>query len=235
MDTAPVSRPRPQARPSNSTSASRPRPAPNPRASESVTSTRPSRAQTPPLPRPNPISGVDQATLSREARGSESALSPGVQSLLAGFSEPRTDAASSNPILQQAESWVGREFKPGETARCADFVSTVIGDSGVVPENFRHTVRARDFASMGTEVPQSDMQAGDVIGFNNTWRHSPDEKHHTHVGIYAGDGMFIHRPTFDGPVVRESIEEYLSSPRAAEGTPSNLPDRSIGGVYRMTP
>lgn len=190
------------------------------------------KAPSPPAPKPEPrpVAPRDKLEASPEAaaQGSPSAGAAAmVQGLWDNFS-----VAGPNPVHQAAESWVGKPFKHGQDARCADFVSTVIDQSGVQPANYQHTVRARDFANFGREVPVDQMQPGDVIGFNNTWRASPDPKHHTHVGIYAGDGQMIHRPTFDGPVVKEPIGEYLSRPRPnLDGV---LPPRSIGGVYRMT-
>lgn len=146
----------------------------------------------------------------------------------------------SNPneaIADRAREMVGTSFKPEEEARCADFTSTVIeGADGPAPDGFFHTVTARDFAKMGGEpIAPDQLQPGDVVAFNNTYRNSTNEQDHTHVGVYVGDGQFVHRPTNQadylpgskpGEVVMESIEQYLQRDRGTR-------EATIVGGYRL--
>lgn len=135
-------------------------------------------------------------------------------------SSPQT---TGDKIAAAAADEVGSAFKPTESARCADFVSHVINKSGTQPEGFRPTVRARDFGAMGAErIDPKNLKKGDVVAFNNTWRYSQNPGDHTHVGIYDGNGMMIHRPTNEadylpgskpGEVIREPISEYLKRDR----------------------
>ena len=39
----------------------------------------------------------------------------------------------------------------------------------------------------GTSVPTDQLQVGDLVFFKNTYRHGI-----SHVGIYIGDGHFVH-------------------------------------------
>lgn len=172
-----------------------------------------------------PESRPDRVEVSPDAATDDSAA---VDSLVSGLSSNFT-SSDGDRIAGAAEEWAGREFKPGETARCADFVSSVIEQSGVNAPGFEPTVRARDFGEMGQSIDPENMQPGDVVAFNNTYRWSANDQDHTHVGVYVGDGQMVHRPTADAPVERVALDEYLARP-----TSGNIPDRSLAGVYRMT-
>lgn len=159
------------------------------------------------------------------------AAAPAPGPLLSGLKENfRPSAAKATPpqsrgdeIAAQAQKWVGKSFKGTEEKRCADFVSTVIAESGQKPEGFKPTLLAAEFGRMGADKIQVDqLKAGDVVAFNNTWRDSKGPSDHTHVGIYVGDGQMVHRPTNradylpgsqPGEVIQESIENYLQRPR----------------------
>lgn len=62
-----------------------------------------------------------------------------------------------------------------------------------------------------TKVSKADLQPGDLVFFTNTYHSS---KYITHVGIYVGDGKFIHAssPT-SGGVICSSLSESFYSKR----------------------
>ncbi len=103
---------------------------------------------------------------------------------------------TGNRIADTALAWNGRHFKPGQTKRCADFVSTIIERSGAAPPGFRHEVSAARLARYGVPVNKANLKPGDIVFFGNTYRPG----RYTHVGIYIGNGKFIHRPTANKPV-----------------------------------
>ena len=108
---------------------------------------------------------------------------------------PYNPVSGSN-IANVAAGWNGQHFKPGQTCRCADFVSTVLKQSGQAPPGFKHQVSCSQLQKYGTPVGKDQLKPGDVVFFGNTYR--PGK--YTHTGIYLGNGKFAHRPTANKPV-----------------------------------
>jgi cell wall-associated NlpC family hydrolase len=171
----------------------------------------------------------DEVSIDFEGVKAEEADTPRVEGLLSALAEdaPKEPTAGER-LAETAREWAGKEFKPGETARCADFVSTVVEQSGINAPDFEHTVRARDFANMGEYIDPEKIAAGDVLAFNNTYRFSANDTDHTHVGIYVGEGMMVHRPTSDAPVELVSLEEYM-----ARSSAKGVTGREFMGGYRL--
>ena len=120
------------------------------------------------------------------------------------------NAQTGNRLADTAMRWNGAAFKPGQTKRCADFVSTMIEQSGQAPPGFKHEVSASRLRNYGKPVPggTQNLKPGDVVFFGNTYR--PGNT--THVGIYVGNGKFAHRPTANKPVKIDNINsKYYSS------------------------
>lgn len=118
------------------------------------------------------------------------------------------NAAGGNRLASMAASMNGQHFKPGQTKRCADFVSTMLRQSGTAPPGFKHTASCTNLQQYGSKVGMKDLKPGDLVFFGNTYRKGK----YTHVGIYVGDGKFAHRPTANKPVRIDS----LSSGRYAQ-------------------
>ena len=112
-----------------------------------------------------------------------------------GMISPGGGSASGNHIANTAQQWVGQNFKPGQSCRCADFVSTVLRQSGAVGSNFSE-VSCQRLQQHGQHVQPGQMRPGDVVFFGNTYR----QGQYTHTGIYVGNGQFVHRNTRGGPV-----------------------------------
>lgn len=123
--------------------------------------------------------------------------------------------ATNNRIANQALGWNGKAFKAGQTKRCADWVSTVLRQAGAP---VKHTVAAAGFANQGSAVGRDQLKAGDVVLFGNTYRKGK----YTHVGIYVGDGKFVHRPTANKPVRMDNMNSgyYKSKYTGARRFPS---------------
>jgi len=101
--------------------------------------------------------------------------------------------APGERLLSAAKSLLGRPYQSGgESPRagfdCSGFTSYVYGKCGVeLPRNSRG-----QFAE-GREIAPSELKNGDLVFFGG-------KKHISHVGIYAGDGKFIHSGSETGHV-----------------------------------
>jgi cell wall-associated NlpC family hydrolase len=95
-------------------------------------------------------------------------------------------APAGEQVVDLAEQYVGAPYRWGGASPagfdCSGFVMWVYGQFGVsLPHN-----EAGQLAS-GPNVSADDLQPGDVLVFANTYRAGL-----SHVGIYVGDGQFVH-------------------------------------------
>jgi cell wall-associated NlpC family hydrolase len=94
--------------------------------------------------------------------------------------------AKAQPLLK-AMSMLGTPYKfggnnPDKGVDCSGFVKHVYKESAGVslPRS------ARDMSKEGEKVGKSELQPGDLVFFNTR------KKPNSHVGIYKGDGEFVH-------------------------------------------
>lgn len=126
-------------------------------------------------------------------------------------------------VLEAAQRWIGKYFRKDQSAQCANFVRQVFKDAGVyvgsaaapddhelIPGYPTGEGYADSFAGpdVGTLVPRCQRQPGDIIMYADTYGDYPKGTI-THVGIYAGNDLIIHRPTAAG-VVRQDRYNYAT-------------------------
>lgn len=105
-----------------------------------------------------------------------------------------TEASSSvdsNELVATAKNLIGTKYRGGGTTTagfdCSGFVSYVYKDLGIdLPRS------SSGMHATGTSVDKDDLKSGDLVFFNTTG------KGVSHVGIYIGDGKFIHSSTSKG-------------------------------------
>jgi len=78
---------------------------------------------------------------------------------------------------------------------CSGMVSYVFDQAA----NLRLQGSAADLARLGRAVDMAQMQPGDLVFFNT------GNRPHSHVGIYIGEGRFIHAPNSRGKVRIDSL------------------------------
>jgi LysM repeat protein len=105
-----------------------------------------------------------------------------------------------------AETYLGVPYRYGGTTRrgidCSAFVQQVFGEMGVdVPRTSRQQY------ALGTPLDQSELQYGDLVFFNTLGSGV------SHVGIYLGDGEFIHAATIPPRVTITALNDNYWSPR----------------------
>ena len=105
-----------------------------------------------------------------------------------------TGTAAGNKIVATAKQYLGVPYKWGGTTPsgfdCSGFVYYVLRSNGI---NVSRTQTA--MYSEGKPVSKSNLQPGDLVFFQNTYKAGL-----SHVGIYVGNGQFIHAPS-SGKVV----------------------------------
>lgn len=101
---------------------------------------------------------------------------------------------TGDKIVSTAKQYLGVPYKWGGTTPsgfdCSGFVYYVLRSVGI---NVSRTQAA--MYAQGTPVSKSELQPGDVVFFQNTYKSGL-----SHVGIYVGGGQFIHAPS-SGKVV----------------------------------
>lgn len=104
-----------------------------------------------------------------------------------------TVSPSNSPLADQivklAEKQLGIPYKWGEESPskgfdCSGLVYYVLKTLGVNISRTQATMYKQ-----GTYVPKSELKPGDIVFFQNTYKAGI-----SHVGIYVGNGKFIHAP-----------------------------------------
>ena len=108
-----------------------------------------------------------------------------------GSAVPSTNSAvsvSGSQILAEAQKYLGTPYVSGGASPsgfdCSGFVYYVLKQLGFSPYR-----TPSDQYKQGTAVEKANLQVGDLVFFSSNSGSSI-----THVGIYAGNGQFIHAP-----------------------------------------
>ena len=108
-------------------------------------------------------------------------------SMLAVLLTHPAQAAPSDDISMYAVSLVGSPYRLGGTSP-----DTGLDCSGFVDHVFRQTIgiqlphNSRAISEATQPLDQTDLQPGDLVFFNTL------DQAFSHVGIYLGDGRFVH-------------------------------------------
>ena len=102
--------------------------------------------------------------------------------------------------LRAAESRIGAPYRYGgsgpDAFDCSGLVAYAYGQAGVdVPRT-----AAQQFA-IARPVPRRDLRPGDLVFFRLSGREV------SHVGLYAGEGRFVHAPQTGGRVRMEDLDD----------------------------
>ncbi len=110
-------------------------------------------------------------------------------------------------ILATAKKYLGVRYSYGGSTPngfdCSGFTSYVFKQHGITLP--RATTGQ---ATVGTKVSKADLQPGDLVIFSNTYKAGP-----SHVGIYMGNGKFIHSSSTGsgGVIISDINSNYYSS------------------------
>ena len=103
-------------------------------------------------------------------------------------SNSTVSGVTGSQILAEAQKYLGTPYVSGGASPsgfdCSGFVYYVLKQLGYSP--YRTPV---DQYNQGTSVSKANLKPGDIVFFANTYASGI-----SHVGIYAGNGQFIHSP-----------------------------------------
>ena len=116
-------------------------------------------------------------------------------------------SAKGAAIAQYAKQFVGYPYVYGGSSPsgfdCSGFVTYVCNQNGI---SVNRTASAR--MSNGTAVSKAQLQPGDLVFFNS----GNSSKLATHVGIYLGNGQFVHASTpSTGVIISDLNSSYYTN------------------------
>lgn len=130
---------------------------------------------------------------------SVSALNGNVSSSGSAVPSAPTVSVSGSAILTEAQEYLGTPYAYGGASPsgfdCSGFVYYVLKQVGLSP----YRTPASQF-NQGTAVSKENLQPGDIVFFAGTAASGI-----SHVGIYAGNGQFIHAPNSRSTVSYSSL------------------------------
>lgn len=135
-------------------------------------------------------------------------LSPSaVESLIKEFEESRIPMASfdTNKLIETSKRYVGIRYQvAGKSPNgfdCSGFVGYVFKKSaGLSLPGSSNTM-----FEAGTPIEINNLQPGDLVFFKT------GSKTISHVGIYIGNGEFIHSESSNGVMVSSLLEKYYAN------------------------
>lgn len=107
---------------------------------------------------------------------------------------------AAQDLINQGMGYLGIRYRFGGNSP-----ETGLDCSGLVQNVFRNAIgldlprTAREMASLGDKIGRHDLKPGDLVFFNTMRRAF------SHVGIYVGDGQFLHAPSRGGGVRVEDM------------------------------
>jgi cell wall-associated NlpC family hydrolase len=121
--------------------------------------------------------------------------------------EPRDTATRGAAIAALASEFLGAPYRYGGSSPdgfdCSGLVSHVFAIKGLIVPR---TTTAQHQATL--PVPQEQLRPGDLVFFRFSGRVD-------HVGIYVGEGSFVHAPRAGRPVSRERLDDAYYQRRYA--------------------
>ena len=113
--------------------------------------------------------------------------------------------SAGQKIVDRAEQYLGVPYVWGGSSPsgfdCSGFVQYVLRESGIT---IGRTCKQQ--WTYGTQISKEQLQPGDLVFFDNTYTSGI-----SHVGIYVGDGQFIHSSSSKGVVISNLSSNYYTS------------------------
>lgn len=132
--------------------------------------------------------------------GSSAVVSNAVNNVSSSSSASSTPSVSGGSIASNAAKYINVPYVYGGTSPagfdCSGLIQYAARQAGIsLPRT------SQDLSSLGKYVPVSALQAGDLVFWGGV-----GSAHH--VGIYIGNGVYIHAPRQGKPVQYQTIQNY---------------------------
>ncbi|KFK92865.1 MULTISPECIES: NlpC/P60 family protein [unclassified Serratia (in: enterobacteria)] len=117
------------------------------------------------------------------------------------FTASEFDVKKLEKLLSHYEEWEGVRYKFGGNSRkgidCSAYMQRVFADefSLKLPRS------SHEQSKLGSHVAKDELNTGDLVFFKTSARER-------HVGVYVGDGKFLHASTKVGVTVSELDNQY---------------------------
>lgn len=141
-------------------------------------------------------------TLPGMAKGSNPQMSPvdnSIDQLRSLQTPPPTLVRQA--LLEQHQRWAGTPYRIGGTSErgidCSALVRNVFRDTF----NLQLPRSTQDQVHEGRPIDRQELQAGDLVFFRPPGAYN-------HVGIYVGDGYFLHASTSQGVIISSLNNSY---------------------------
>ncbi|MBY0341686.1 MAG: C40 family peptidase [Rhodocyclaceae bacterium] len=151
---------------------------------------------------PTPVAAIFSALLALSAASVQAGEAVADVPAREGSSLMSRATLSLQTAVDDAMGLIGVSYKRGGTSPetgfdCSGFVGHVFreGMGLILPRT------SREISKEGEAIKKSELQPGDLVFFNTMRRTF------SHVGIYLGEGQFIHSPRAGGKVRIESMRE----------------------------
>ncbi len=121
---------------------------------------------------------------------------------------PSIPAGTANAIIREAEKWIGTPYRYGAQTRrkgtdCSGMTMVIFRDKAGVALP-RNSAEQQRFCM---PVSRDDLQPGDLVFFSSSTRGGRVN----HVGIYRGNGDFIHASSSRGVMVSNLSQKYFAN------------------------
>lgn len=131
----------------------------------------------------------------------QSGVSTGIKPSVEALQES-TGSTLVSRLINTAKKYIGVPYKWGGTTPkgfdCSGFVQYVYNAHGITIPRTSST----QYYELKHKVSKSDLQPGDLVFFNTSG------KGVSHVGMYIGDGQFIHSASSKGIVIADLFTNY---------------------------
>ena len=123
------------------------------------------------------------------------------------------ESLTNTSLFSFIDDWWGTRYRFGGTGRkgidCSSFTGLLL--NSVFGVSMPRT--ARDQYAACTKVSRDEMEEGDLVFFNTRGGVS-------HVGVYLGEGYFVHASCSSGVTISNLSEKYYNKRFIAGGRPS---------------